>query len=446
MAGSLAGTSGGGENAARMAGRMPRVARELSPAAVRRLMSAIGVHAVGGVRGLYLQVTNARARSWILRATGPDGRRREFGLGSFPEVDLAHARARARDLRVAITDGRDPAEEKRAARRERIAARVGALTFKEAAERVLAVKTREFRNPKHAAQWRSTLETYAFPILGALPVADITTGHILEVLEPLWTTKTETAGRLRLRVEAVIDAAAASGVRLPDGNPARWRGHLAHHLPKPSRVARKRKQPSLPYSRIGEFMRDLRRRDGTTARALEFAILTAARSGAVRGATWSEVDLKAKVWTIPASRAGVKAMGDAPPDVELALADDAVKLLRALSRGEPEELLFRRNGEALSENAFGSLLARMHAEHAAAGGAGYIDPKLDGHPRITQHGFRASFRTWAADATDYDDAIAELALGHRVGNGVVQAYRRTTLLEKRRALARDWARFCASKK
>ncbi len=424
---------------------MPKVARELSPVAVRRLLSKPGVHAVGGVRGLYLQVTNARARSWILRATGPDGRRREFGIGSYPEVTLASARERAREMRDAIDHGVDPVAEKRAARHAAIAARVGALTFKEAAERVLAVKVREFRNPKHAAQWRSTLETYAFPVLGALPVADVTTAHVLEVLEPLWTTKTETAGRLRLRIEAVIDAASASGVRLPDGNPARWRGHLAHHLPKPSRVARKRKQPSLPHARVPEFMRDLRRRDGTTARALEFAILTATRSGAVRGATWAEVDLRAKTWTIPATRAGVKAIGDAPPDVEIALADDAVKLLRALPRGEPGDLVFRRHGEPLSENAFGSLLARMHDEHVAAGGAGYVDPKLPGSPRITQHGFRATFRTWAADETDYDDAIAELALGHRVGNGVVQAYRRTTLLEKRRALARDWARFCASK-
>ncbi len=437
---------------------MPKVAAELSPAVVRRLMDVIGVHAVGGARGLYLQVTAPKpepnvpppkptGRSWVLRATTLDGRRREFGLGSFPEVTLAAAREKARELRAAIAAGRDPVEEKRAARRAAVTARVGALTFEDAAERVLAVKTREFRNPKHAAQWRSTLETYAFPVLSALPVAEVTTAHVLEVLEPLWEKKTETATRLRLRIEAVIDAAAASGVRLPDGNPARWRGHHAHHLPKPSRVARKRKQPSLPYARVPEFMRVLRRDEGIAARALQLAILTATRSGAVRGATWVEVDLKAKVWTIPATRAGVKAQGGNPPDVEVALSDDAVALLRALRPSDDADgLVFRYRGAALSENALRAVVKRLHDANEAAGGPGFRDSKLDGHPMVTQHGFRASFRTWAADETDYDDAIAELALGHRVGNGTVQAYKRTTLLEKRRALARDWARFCASKK
>jgi len=278
---------------------MPRQAAPLSALAVSRLKDP-GLHFVGSVPGLALQVSPSGARTWILRAT-VGAKRKDMGLGGYPAVQLAAAHEAARAARELIAAGRDPIEERRAARSALKARQSSELSFEQATNAYLLAHKAGWRNPKHAAQWRSTLETYAFPAFGQLLVRDVTLPHILAALEPIWQEKTETASRLRGRIESVLDWATARGHR--EGlNPARWRGHLDKMLARPSKVAKRDHHAALPYARIGAFMKELRKQDGMGARALEFVILTAARSGEVRGARWPEIDLKAKIWTVPGER------------------------------------------------------------------------------------------------------------------------------------------------
>ncbi|MEC4766845.1 integrase arm-type DNA-binding domain-containing protein [Halomonas sp. CUBES01] len=396
---------------------MPKKARELSAIEVKRL-SEPGRHAVGGVSGLYLQVTPGAGRSWILR-TLVGKRRREMGLGGYPDIGLADAREAAREARKRLLEGEDPIEQRQAARRALIAEQQKLMTFDQCTAAVIEVKRQEARNAKHAKQWETTLATYASPELGKLAVGEIELAHIVNVLEPHWTTKTETMTRVRQRIETVMAWAIARGYRDGD-NPARWRGNLDAILPKPSKVAKVAHHKALPYHEIAAFMHELRRRNGTAARALEFTILTAARSGEVRGATWDEIDLAAGIWTVPGERMKTGREHRVP------LPAAAIKLLKDLPRHEGINLVFPapRLGQ-LSDAGMSSVLKRMGVD-------------------VTVHGFRSTFRDWTAEQTSTPHHVAEMALAHTIKNSAEAAYRRGDMLDKRRRLMEQWADYCAS--
>lgn len=395
---------------------MPKKARELSALEVGRLKAA-GMHAVGGVSGLQLQITDAGARSWILRAT-VGSRRRDMGLGGFPDVTLAQAREKARAAREQIAAGIDPIEAGRAARSALIASQISAKTFEQCAHAFIDAKEAEWRNPKHRDQWESTLKTYAFPKLGSMLVRDIALPHIMSVLEPIWTTKTETASRLRGRIESVLDWATVRGYRQGD-NPARWRGHLDKVLAKPSKVAKVEHHAALDVDSVSAFISALRKMEGMGARALEFAILTAARSGEVRGATWDEIDIKARIWTVPADRM------KASKEHRVPLSKAVLKLIEALPRLEDSPYVFAApRGGMLSDMSLSAVMRRM---------------EVDAVP----HGFRSTFRDWAAERTAYPGEVVEMALAHTIGDKVEAAYRRGDLFDKRRRLMEEWATFCA---
>ena len=411
---------------------MPKKARELSAAEVRRLTDP-GLYAVGGVAGLQLQVTKTGGRSWVFRIKVGD-RRRDIGLGGFPDVPLADARAKARALRDQVIAGIDPVEEKRTARLA-LRAQTKRLTFDEAKEKFLALKRHEFKNAKHAAQWESTLATYASPIIGTKRVDEIALADIEELLtrDNLWLAKTETAKRLRGRVEKVLDWATAGGHRTGD-NPARWRGNLDARLPNPNKVATKGHHSALPIDDMPRFMSHLIEMDGNGARCLEFTILTATRSSEAKGAKWSEIDLEARLWTIPASRM------KAGKEHRVPLSRSALSLLKALPKHEGSELVFpSAQGKLLSENTLTAVVKRM--DGAMPEGQGYRDPNTGGI--VTAHGFRSTFRDWAGERTAYPGDICEMALAHTIKNKAEAAYRRGDLLEKRRRLMKDWAQFCA---
>lgn len=427
---------------------MARRAKELTElglqAAIRKALADSKVQAggtkrvpVGGVIGLHVQV-RATSSAWILRyqagvnAAGKPWRR-DLGLGSYPDVSLAEARDRAREFRRQLRDGIDPVEQRRAQEQ-----RVRAITFDEATKRVIAAKAPGWKNLKHKAQWEATLATYASPIIGTMPVDAIELRHVERVLSPVWTDKTETASRVRMRIEAVLDWATVAGHREGD-NPARWKGNLDQLLPPPSKVKRKAAQPALPYAQMHLFMQALRKRTGA-ARALEFAILTAARSGEVRGAVWSEIDLDTALWTIPARRM------KADKDHVVPLSEPAVALLEALPRMAGTDLVFPspRGGE-LSDATLSKIIKLMHAADVKAGGPGFVDPKEqddNGNPRIAvPHGFRSTFRDWAAEMTAYPGEMAEMALAHAVSDKTEAAYRRGDMRARRARMMADWAAY-----
>lgn len=428
---------------------MPRKAKELSALEVKRLSepgTQPGMYAVGVVPGLYLQVLPGEGRTWLLRVSiGKTGsgkqRRSEVGLGGYPAVTLQQARDKAREVREKITQGIDPIAERKAARSALLASRATEITFEEAARLCIEAKSPEWKNAKHAQQWTNTLTTYAFPTLAKLQVRDIDTPHILEVLEPIWKVKTETAERLRGRIESVLDWATARKYR--DGsNPARWRGNLEAMLPKPSKVKGKKSQPALPFVEIQSFLKHLREIEGIGARALEFTILTAARSGEALGATWDEIDLDARVWTIPAGRMKASKEHTVP------LTEEAVALLKAMPKFDNTNLVFpgSRGGE-LSDMTLTQTIKRMHERETKAGRKGYLDPKQldkDGNPRrVTVHGFRSTFRDWAGETTHHPREVIEHALAHQLKDKAEAAYARGSLFQKRQALMEDWAAYCA---
>lgn len=392
---------------------MPRKARELSPLEVRRLVRP-GRWSVGGIDGLALQVTRTGARSWVLRLTVA-GRQREMGLGSFPSVTLAEARERARIHRATAEQGADPISLRAAARSAADAKRNAQQTFSTVAAQYISQHEKTWKNAKHAAQWTSTLHKHAHPVVGSLLVSDVTTAHVIKVLEPIWTTKTETASRVRSRMELVLDFATARGLR-EGPNPARWRGNLDAALPKASKLAKVQHHAAVAVDQMGTFMTRLRTQNGTAARALEFAILTAARSGEVRGATWSELDLDVGLWTVPARRM------KSGREHRVPLSGPAIKLLRGLPAGEPGDLVFPGLRGPLSDMSLTAVLRRMDV-------------------KATAHGFRSSFRDWVSEQTNHPSEVAEMALSHAVGDKVEAAYRRGDLFKKRVSLMADWASF-----
>lgn len=390
------------------------MARPINRLSARSIAAATrpGYHPDGA--GLYLQVTAAGSKSWIYRFT-LRGRAREMGLGPLPLVGLAEARGRAAEARRLLFEGIDPIEHRRSA-----AAAVEAVpTFAAAAAAYIEAHRAGWRNAKHAEQWANTLETYAHPVIGATRVDAITTDDVLAVLRPIWSAKTETASRVRQRIESVIDADMAKR-RAAGTNPARWRGHLAKLLPRPTKVSKVEHHAALPIADTPAFVELLRQQPVEAARAAELAILTACRTGEVTGADWSEIDLAARTWTIPSSRmkAGVEHV--------VPLSPRALAILRAQAELHgPVGLAFRYRGRRLSENAMLALLRRM------------------GRSDITMHGFRSTFRDWAAECTDYPREVAEMSLAHRIKDKTEAAYRRGELLAKRRDLMEDWGAFCA---
>lgn len=389
------------------------LAKELDP----------GKYHDGGNLGLFLRVEPNGNRFWVQRLT-INGKRRELGLGSFPMIKLADARAKATENKRTAMLGGDPLELKRKARES--------ITFATAMELCLAKKAAEFGNDKHRKQWRATLDTYAIPTLGKMRVQDIETRHVLRVLQPIWSTKTETATRLRQRIEAVLAQATVSGHRTGD-NPARWGGNLAELLAKPSKVADKGNHPALALSDLARWWEALAQRDGMAARALQFIAMTAARSGEVRGMTWDEVDMDAALWIIPASRM------KAGKEHRVPLTKEAVALLEALPRIEGSPYVFAAvRGGMLSDMSISAVMRRMHESEVEAGRTGYLDPRSK-RPAVP-HGLRSTFRDWAAEK-GFERDMAEMALAHNVGSEVERAYRRTDMLERRRAMMEAWGRF-----
>ncbi len=409
---------------------MPKRAKEMSPLAVSRLTKP-GLHFVGVVSGLALQIAQSGAKSWILRY--PDGKKRkEMGLGPYPDVGLADARRRAREEREKLDKGVDPINERRMAQSAMRAQSAAAITFEKAALAYIAAHESGWDNLKHIQQWRNSLQTYAYPHIGALLVRDISVSNVLQVLEPIWSDKTETASRVRSRMELVLDWSAARGYR--EGlNPARWRGHLDKLLPKPSKVSKVEHHNALPLDEMGAFMLALREQVGMGAKALEFAILNASRSGEVRLATWDEIDLTTNMWVIPAERMKAKREHRVP------LSDAAVKLLTALPRMAGTQLVFPApRGGALSDMTLTAVIRRMNESE----GNIWIDPGTG--REVVPHGFRSTFKDWASERTAYPGEMSEMALAHAIGDKVEAAYRRGDMLERRRKMMDDWATFCAT--
>jgi integrase len=365
-----------------------------------------GKHSDGG--NLYLIVAATGTRKWVLRFQWL-GKAKEMGLGSASAVSLADAREKASLARRKIAAGVNPIEDRKQDH--------SIPSFGEMADSVRESLSAGFRNAKHIAQWKSTLETYAAPLSG-LPVDTVSTDDILAVLKPIWSTKAETASRVRGRIEKVLDAAKAKGFR--DGeNPARWRGHLDHLLPRPSSLARGH-HAAMPYENMPAFIGKLRMRDATSALALELCILTAARSGEILGMRWSEIELDKKVWTVPANRM------KAGREHRVPLSRRAVTILKELLTIASGEYIFagQKPGRPLSNMSMEMMLRRMDIKNA------------------TVHGFRSSFRDWSGNETDFPRELAEMALAHVIGDKAEQAYRRGDALDRRRVLMEAWADYC----
>jgi integrase len=375
-----------------------------------------GLLADGG--GLYLRIGPTGAKSWVFRYRR-DGKLHDMGLGPLHTVSLAEARDKAHECRKLRLDRIDPIEAREASRRAVKLTAASAITFRECAERYIAAHKAGWRNAVHAEQWPQTLGSYVYPVFGELPVQAVDVGLVMKAIEPLWQSKTETANRTRGRIESILDWAKTRGYREGE-NPARWRGHLENLLPKRSKVQAVEHHAALPYVEIGAFMAELRQQESVAARALEFTILTAARTGEVRGARWSEIDLDAKVWNIPASRMKANRPHRVP------LSDAALAIVKAMAEIRQGDFVFpgTRANRPMSKTGLMLVLQRM------------------GRTDTTVHGLRSTFRDWAAERTSFPAEIAEGALAHLVGDAVERAYRRSDLFDRRRQMMDQWAWFC----
>lgn len=377
-----------------------------------------GRHADGG--GLHLLVKDSGSRSWVFRFM-LNGKSRDVGLGAAGAggLSLAQARDRATELRLKVKAGIDPLAERAVAEAKAKAAvqaaKVSGVTFKEMAETHIKANRDSWRNAKHQQQWENTLATYVYPVIGNLPVAEVDTPYILQILEPIWKEKTETASRLRGRIETVLDSAKARGYRQGE-NPARWRGHLAQILPARTKLSRGHHK-AMAYDAIPDFVKQLREREAIAALALEFVILTASRTSEAIEATWAEIDLEKGTWTIPATRM------KAGKEHRVPLSPRAVKILETTRELGSTYVFPGTRSDSLSTMAMAMLLRRMKAD-------------------VTVHGFRSGFRDWAAECTGYSHEVAEMALAHTISSAVERAYRRGDLFDKRRQLMAEWAAYC----
>jgi len=398
---------------------MPRVAKELSPIEIKRKTEP-GYHAVGHVPGLMLQVSPSGTKSWLLRVKVGD-KRREIGLGAYPGVGLARAHKKAQDVRDEIVAGVDPVAKRAAGRQsiveQQIEEKALDWTFRRCAEAYIKAKAPGWRNEKHGQQWVNTLTTYVYPIIGNLLVRNINIGHVTAIIEPHWATKNETINRVRNRIELVLDWATVRKYRTGD-NPARFKGNLDKLLSDRKIVGAVTAHRALDAAKVYAFVERLRKLEGIGARALEFVILTACRSGEARLATWAEIVMATRTWNIPGNR-----MKSGRPH-RVPLSDEVIMLLAALPRLEGEALLFpgRLAGKPISDMTMTKLMRDM---------------AVDAVP----HGFRATFSSWTASSTGYPSDVREMALAHAIGDGTVAAYQRSDLFDKRRNLMADWAKF-----
>jgi integrase len=396
---------------------MARRLNRLTAVEVRGI-SQKGMHHDGG--GLYLQVSAGGAKSWIFRFT-LDGRAREMGLGPVHAIPLAEARKRATECRRMRVDGIDPIEARSAHRGWKKLEAAKAMTFDACAAAYIAAHEASWRNAKHREQWRNTLSSYAGPVFGSLPVQSIDVGLVMKALEPIWHTKPETATRLRGRIEAVLDWATVRSYRNGE-NPARWRGHIDKLLPARSKVHKVKHHPALPYNEMADFMTALRNQEGIAARALEFLIVTGARTGEVINAPWDEIDLNEKLWVVAAARMKAEREHRVP------LSAAAMAVLKRMKEICESEFVFAggKQGKPLSNMAMLAVLKRI------------------GRGDLTCHGFRSTFRDWAAESTNFPREVVEMALAHTIESKVEAAYRRGDLFQKRRQLMEAWARFCVT--
>jgi integrase len=435
---------------------MPPRSKEFTPTQIKGLKHPGGKRpvkvAVGGVSGLHIQIWPSGAKSWVLRTrygewaetrlsdgTIQRGRKkREIGLGAYPDVLPGAARDKARQAKAMLEAGIDPIAEKKAAQTALIAAASRGMTFSEAWEKFAAEKVKEFSTDKYRQQWQRTVEIYALPDLGKMQVQDIGLQDVLRVLTPIWNDKTVTAVKVRERVEKVLAWAAVQGYRTGD-NPARWRGNLDMVLPAPSKVAGGENYPALQLDDVARWWQALKGRDGMGVKALAFQAMTATRSGAIRFATWDEIDLAAKVWTIQPGRKASKIPASEKAK-RIPLTDSMVALLEALPRLDGSDFVFwAPRGGALSDATLGKMMRVIHEADLKAGGKGYVDAKTG--EQAVPHGLRSAFRTWVAERTAFDGDLAEVALFHKVGNKVSQAYNRADQVEKRRTMMAAWGRF-----
>jgi integrase len=406
---------------------MARQQQRISALQVSKLTKP-GLYGDGG--GLTLQITATGAKSWLLRymvAGKPFG----MGLGPTHTVSLAEARQKALDARKLLIDGINPLAAKKQNKIAAALADAKMMSFDQCAEAYILAHKAGWKNAKHGDQWTNTLNTYASPVFGHLPVAEIDTGLVVKCLAPIWESKTETASRVRGRIESVLGWATTSGYRTGE-NPARWKGHLENLLATISKSSRTKNHPSLPWQRIGAFMSALRSREGVSARAVEFAILTACRSGEVRGAQWSEFDTAGKLWTIPAERMKAKREHQVP------LSDAALALLESMPKDDDVEVVFAgTKKQPLSDMSLTTVIRRMNGDEKPV----WADANGDS---ITVHGFRSTFRMWAAESTNYPREVAEHALAHQLPDAVERAYQRGSQFAKRAALMAEWAVYCAT--
>lgn len=418
---------------------MPKIIKQMTALAVNKIKKP-GWHAVGGVSGLLLQVRDSEtidgplARSWILRVNIGNARV-PLGIGSFSNLSLAEARDKAQKMLQSIKEGIDPREERKELKSALLQSQARTRTFKECAQEYLTAHASDYSNEKHRKQWVSTIEHYAYPVIGNMLISDITMHDIKDVLTQIirdpntnkslgkfWEIKTETARRVQGRIKKIFDHAIVSEYRTKL-NPAVWEGYLETQLPKPEKLSKVEHHSAVPYKDIGEFMVKLRAKDSISAKALQFLILTAVRSGSVRSANWSEIDYENNTWIIPAEHTKTKQEHRVP------LPPQAMKLLEEVQKiqGNPKIFPSPRGGE-LSDNTLSKLMRDMRDSG---------ELKVEAVP----HGFRSTFRDWSAEQTNYPDEIRKSASGHQVGNAVQQAYQRTDLLEKRRELMHEWANF-----
>lgn len=418
---------------------MPKRVKELSATEVKRLTYAVSkttgkpynaFHAVGGVAGLLLQVTPTEAKSWLFRTT-VDGERIAIGLGSYPSVTLSRAREKAREMLVKIDQGINPVEEKKTRRREAKLARLNTITFAVAMANYIKMKAKEFKNPRQAQQWENSLTTYAIPHLGDVPVREIELPHIKAVLDPIWEEKTETANRVRARIENILGWAAVHGYRSNE-NPARWQGYLDGIYPSPEKIKKKKSHEALAIDDLPGFIQELKKRcTGMAALALEFTILTASRTNEVigdkrigkPGITWREIDFDRKLWIIPADRM------KSGREHRVPLSPRALEILREAGPGLPDAYAFPGPKDAIASNNFlSAVLKRLEIP-------------------VTVHGFRSTFKDWARErASHFPDELSELALAHVNSDATRAAYARSDLIENRRQLMTEWQEFCLGAK
>ena len=413
---------------------MARLIEKLTPLWVSKVKKP-GYYGDGG--GLWLQVSISGSKSWIFRFT-INRNQREMGLGALHTVSLSDARIKSRDLRLILQEGVDPIFQREEAKQAAALASARMMTFDQCAKEYIEIHRSGWKNTKHAGQWESTIATYASPVFGSFPVSEVDTPLVVKVLSPIWKDKTETAKRLRGRIEKILAWATTSKFRQGE-NPARWRGHFENLLPEPSKIQIKKHYASLPWKEIPGFMNALSEQKGTAARALELLIFTATRTSETLEMTWDELNLEDGVWVIPAERMKEKV------EHEIPLSRQAIYLLCEIPRISKFVFTSSKYNKCLSDMSLTAVLKRMHNKSIKDGGKGWIDPKQDNR-RITSHGFRSSFRMWGAESTSHSFTreVIEFALSHQLPNKVESAYQRGTVFEKRIPLMQAWSDYCSN--